>query len=178
MPGRPSSGSAPGEPGSELDRALHELMERAGDVMQSQDRLRALLRATQAVVQPRLRGDPQPEQAYEDLPLTTLALRSSAARQAPRPRYAPTERPLWLYHPPCPLEVIAVAPDGPPRRIHGPGLNFEVARFSGPERIETGWWRGPHVRRDYYQIESRQGTRYWIFRRLSDGQWFLQGEFI
>lgn len=52
MPGRPSSGSAPGEPGSELDRALHELMERAGDVMQSQDRLRALLRATQAVVQP------------------------------------------------------------------------------------------------------------------------------
>ncbi|WP_254431411.1 GAF domain-containing protein [Agromyces sp. Marseille-P2726] len=35
-----------------MDRALHELMERAGDVMQSQDRLRALLRATQAVVQP------------------------------------------------------------------------------------------------------------------------------
>lgn len=52
MPGQPSSGSVPGKPGSELDRALHELMDRAGEVMQSQDRLRALLRATQAVVQP------------------------------------------------------------------------------------------------------------------------------
>ncbi|GAA1756247.1 GAF domain-containing protein [Agromyces humatus] len=35
-----------------MDRALHELMDRAGDVLQAQDRLRALLRATQAVVQP------------------------------------------------------------------------------------------------------------------------------
>lgn len=52
MPGQPSSGSVPGKPGSELDRALHELMDRAGEVMQAQDRLRALLRATQAVVQP------------------------------------------------------------------------------------------------------------------------------
>ena len=39
-------------PGSDLDRALHELMERAGEVMRAQDRLKALLRATQAVVQP------------------------------------------------------------------------------------------------------------------------------
>ena len=38
-------------PGSDLDRALHELMERAGEVMRAQDRLKALLRATQAVVE-------------------------------------------------------------------------------------------------------------------------------
>ena len=52
MPGQPTSGSVPGTPGPELDRALHELMDRAGEVMQAQNRLRALLRATQAVVQP------------------------------------------------------------------------------------------------------------------------------
>ncbi|WP_159599586.1 sensor histidine kinase [Agromyces humi] len=38
-------------PESDLDRALHELVDRAGEVMRAQDRLRALLRATQAVVQ-------------------------------------------------------------------------------------------------------------------------------
>lgn len=52
MPDHQQAGGLSGRPGSELDRALHELMERAGDVMRSQDRLRALLRATQAVVEP------------------------------------------------------------------------------------------------------------------------------
>jgi signal transduction histidine kinase len=52
VPGLPSSGSVPGTPGSELDRALHALTDRAGEVMRAQERLRALLRATQAVVQP------------------------------------------------------------------------------------------------------------------------------
>jgi signal transduction histidine kinase len=52
MPGQPSSESLPGEPGAQLDHALHELLERAGDVMHSQDRVRALVRATQAVVEP------------------------------------------------------------------------------------------------------------------------------
>ena len=52
MPGQPTSGSVPGTPGPEFDRALHELVDRAGEVMQAQNRLRALLRATQAVVQP------------------------------------------------------------------------------------------------------------------------------
>lgn len=52
MPGQPSSGSVPDKSGSELDRALLELMDRAGEAMQAQARLRSLLRATQAVVQP------------------------------------------------------------------------------------------------------------------------------
>ena len=46
----------------------------------------------------------------------------------------------------------------------------------GPERIETGWWRGDDVRRDYYVVETDAGTRWWIFRR-HDGQWFVQGCF-
>lgn len=51
MPDQPTS-STPDQPGSELDRALHDLVERAGEVMDAQSRLRSLLRATQAVVQP------------------------------------------------------------------------------------------------------------------------------
>jgi len=44
--------SFPDQPRSELERALQDLVERAGDVMRTQGRLRALLRATQAVIEP------------------------------------------------------------------------------------------------------------------------------
>ena len=44
--------SFPDHPRSELDRALEVLVERAGEVMHTQGRLRALLKATQAVVEP------------------------------------------------------------------------------------------------------------------------------
>lgn len=43
--------SFPDEPRSELDRALRELVERASEVMHTQERLRSLLRATRAVVE-------------------------------------------------------------------------------------------------------------------------------
>ena len=55
--------------------------------------------------------------------------------------------------------------------------DHRVSRSWGPERIESGWWRGPSVRRDYYQVETATGLRYWLFRRLQDGKWFLHGEF-
>ena len=44
--------SFPDHPRSELDRALQDVVERAGEVMRTQGRLRALLRASQAVVEP------------------------------------------------------------------------------------------------------------------------------
>jgi len=33
------------------------------------------------------------------------------------------------------------------------------------------------VGRDYYQVETACGNRFWLFRRLSDGRWFLHGTF-
>jgi protein ImuB len=52
-----------------------------------------------------------------------------------------------------------------------------VVAAHGPERIETAWWRGPIVRRDYYVVETDSGERFWVFRRLKDGAWFLHGVF-
>jgi protein ImuB len=52
-----------------------------------------------------------------------------------------------------------------------------VARHWGPERIETGWWRGPSVRRDYYRIETDEGRRFWLFRELTNRRWFLHGAY-
>jgi protein ImuB len=73
--------------------------------------------------------------------------------------------------------VIGVAIDGPPAMFHYQRKRYRVARYFGPERIETGWWRGPSSRRDYYRVETEAGNRMWLFRRLQDRKWFLQGEF-
>ena len=47
----------------------------------------------------------------------------------------------------------------------------------GPERIETGWWRGTMVRRDYWRILTEKGQQFWVFYDLKTHQWFLHGEF-
>ena len=91
---------------------------------------------------------------------------------------------------PVPLEPlqagpVAVAPDGPPLRFRLGGVVHKVAEAHGPERIETAWWRGPTVRRDYYIVETESGARFWLFRRLGGrgagnsrtGNWFLHGVF-
>jgi protein ImuB len=75
------------------------------------------------------------------------------------------------------LAVTALAPDGPPLRLLVHQRSYRVARCWGPERIETGWWRGRCVRRDYYRVETQSGHWLWIFRRLPDGCWFLHGMF-
>jgi protein ImuB len=84
---------------------------------------------------------------------------------------------LHLHSPPLPLAVVALAPDGPPVQLLFAQQTHRVARCWGPERIETGWWRGYSVRRDYYRLETDQGHWFWVFRHLHDGQWFLHGMF-
>jgi protein ImuB len=76
-------------------------------------------------------------------------------------------RPAWLLAEPQPLE------GGERPRYEGP-LEIE----EGPERIESGWWDGRDVRRDYYVARTPAGTRLWIFReRRAQGGWFLHGVF-
>jgi len=109
----------------------------------------------------------------------------------------PQRRPIWLLPRPLRLESVSVvdgwdAVNGPPVRFRlaspptpGAGMQMhEVVKAHGPERIETAWWRGPTVRRDYYVVETNTGSRYWIFCRLrgasasrSGGEWFLHGMF-
>jgi protein ImuB len=66
---------------------------------------------------------------------------------------------------------------GKPQRFHHAGADGTIVACVGPERIETGWWRGDDIGRDYYMAETKQGTRWWMFRRLMDGRWFLHGCF-
>ncbi|MCH7604370.1 MAG: hypothetical protein IIB54_16570 [Planctomycetes bacterium] len=86
-------------------------------------------------------------------------------------------RPLRLT--PRPLEIAATAllPEGPPIAFQFQGTRHTVADSVGPERIETGWWRGPHIRRDYYNVVTETGRRCWLFRHRDTGRWFLHGWF-
>lgn len=48
----------------------------------------------------------------------------------------------------------------------------------GPERIESGWWDGADVRRDYYRVELRGGRQAWAYRPVGEqGPLLLQGWF-
>jgi protein ImuB len=51
----------------------------------------------------------------------------------------------------------------------------------GPERIESGWWDGADIRRDYFVADTHEGATAWIYRDhrygVEDGEWFLHGLF-
>lgn len=149
-----------------------------------------------AVFEPRLVADAQPEHAWIATPPGSRPAVGSVAgvrERPPRdrvrrdgavasPQAAAGRRPIWMPPKPVPLEplrvgLLAVAPDGPPVRFRLGDDVHDVAQAHGPERIETAWWRGATVRRDYYIVETRSGARFWVFRRLRDGAWFLHGVF-
>jgi len=141
------------------------------------DRLSSRL-GRQAVVAPRLVADALPERSWRYVPWTDQG-RAAGSRRPTRQSttLGPLQRPLRLHCPPLPIRVVAVAPDGPPVVFHHDQQRHQVARHWGPERIETAWWRGRTVRRDYYRVEIASGQRFWLFRQLADGKWFLQGIF-
>ena len=79
-------------------------------------------------------------------------------------------RPLWLLPAPRSLPVR----DGRPCQEGGGPLELR----EGPERIESGWWDGGDVARDYYVAENRHGERFWIYRDLrAPASWYLHGVF-
>lgn len=69
-----------------------------------------------------------------------------------------------------------------PRRIDArdgsPWLDSQLSLLDGPERIESGWWDGDDVMRDYFVARNADGATFWVYReRSSDGHWFLHGVF-
>ena len=77
------------------------------------------------------------------------------------------QQPPWLLNEPVPLRVVDEMPEyGGPLRLH-----------SLPRRIESGWWDGYDIARDYFVALSRAGERLWVFRDRRSGRWFLHGLF-
>lgn len=103
--------------------------------------------------------------------------------EAPQAAFAAPglKRPLFLFAAPEPVEAIAEAPDGPPRRFRWRRVLFETARAAGPERLGAEWWRQPALSRDYFEVETREGRRFWLFREgllgaeTATPKWFVHG---
>jgi protein ImuB len=72
-------------------------------------------------------------------------------------------RPVWLLDEPLPLPKPEI--------------------LQGPERIETGWWDGRGVARDYYVARQSHGAlqasgaRLWVFQERQSKRWYLHGVF-
>jgi protein ImuB len=128
----------------------------------------------ESVVRMRVVPDPIPEYAFAWTPATEGPLSPPQLNQT----YLPIDRPTCLFSHPISVQVVAVIPDGPPAILFWRGLRYDLMHHAGPERIESGWWRGQTVCRDYYRVETTEGRRFWLFRQLQDQRWFLHGEFF
>nr|WP_244970648.1 DNA polymerase Y family protein [Novosphingobium aerophilum] len=128
-----------------------------------------------------------PERGQQAVPASRLP---TPVRWPPPSPGEPPLRPIVLFDPPQPVEVIAEVPDGPPHRFRWRRKLHEVRLYEGPERIAAEWWRrrggeGPGqggLTRDYYRIEDARGHRYWLFRHgLYDEKpaprWYMHGLF-
>ena len=127
----------------------------------------------QAVLRPRLVADPQPELACRYEPW----LRRSTSKSVEKRERATFVRPLQLRPQPIAVRVLSVFPAGPPQHVWWDAHDSRIVRAWGPERIESGWWRGRDARRDYYLVETATGQRLWLFRALRDDRWYLHGSF-
>jgi protein ImuB len=102
----------------------------------------------------------------EHRPERAVAFVEPGSGQAPRLDFGP--RPFWLLERPKPLAEIGSAP-----HHEGP-----LELLAGPERIESGWWDGRNVARDYFVARTRSESLVWIYReRHGEGGWYLHGVF-
>jgi protein ImuB len=86
-------------------------------------------------------------------------------------------RPLRLFPP----EPISASGPQPPARFRWRRMAMTTARTTGPERIAPEWWIEEECwrsgMRDYWQVETREGRRLWLFHTPLTTGWFVQGEF-
>lgn len=112
------------------------------------------------VVSPRLNDQHAPERAGD---WRSAHCRLSEASVMAPPADGVLRRPVRLFSPAQPIEVMAGIPDGPPTRFRWRRVLREVVRAEGPERI-AGDWMTREKMRDYYRVEDEQGRRYWLYR--------------
>jgi protein ImuB len=113
------------------------------------DRLAARL-GESAVQTLRSAADHRPERAWR-MSTASIAAPATAPEAAPAPL-----RPCWLL--PEPLHI-----DTPQELL------------AGPERIESGWWDGADIARDYYLARGADGAQLWVFHDLRNGAWCVHG---
>lgn len=103
----------------------------------------------------------RPEKAWRGRPPGEAAAR-------PLPQASARGRPLWLLDPPEMLRTV----------VGDPWLDGRLHLTRGPERIESGWWDGADIARDYFEALHPSGARYWVYQELrAQRGWYLHGVF-
>lgn len=153
----------PGEQGGEAAAESGDLIERL--------RARLGLHALHGLT---VRAEHRPEAAWTMTgPPPTAAPRARSTERATggcsgEERMHGLHRPLWI----LPVPQSLTERNGLPRR------RGTLRLVSEPERIESGWWDGAEIARDYYTAIDIHGVRLWVFReREAPHGWFLHGVF-
>jgi protein ImuB len=141
----------------------------ASDQLALIDRLRARLGDDQ-VCSLTLAADHRPEKAWQAI--APSVSRQTGGKHATIPaepdQVNAAERPVWLLTQPRKLASKKGLP------LYGACLQL----VRGPERIDTGWWDGETVQRDYFIAQHPNGAKLWIYRNANNNaDWFLQGVF-
>lgn len=151
------------------------------------------------VVYPTLLSGAQPEYAYRFKPLVDPNRQCRRRKSKPVCQSHVQARPLRLFRPPLLLRTMSIVEAEknrmPPSQLRACGEStvrsevppillrvndnavLRVTDVWGPERIETGWWRGLTICRDYWRVEIETKQQFWIYRDLRANTWFLHGEF-
>lgn len=125
------------------------------------------------------------------MPERSIAMSPALAKHSGASWCDDLPRPARMLARPEPIDVVALLPDDAPRLFIWRRKRYRVTRGDGPERLHGEWWRESGdeadkalIVRDYYQVETETGGRYWLFR-LGDGvnpatgtmRWFVHGAF-
>jgi protein ImuB len=98
-----------------------------------------------------------------------------AQRAAPLLPATGAARPLGLLEQPHPLVAVRDAA-GQVQGLRYQGQDLTLV--TGPERIQSGWWDGGEVSRDYYVARTADGAQWWVFRECTPSRrWFVHGCF-
>jgi protein ImuB len=149
--------------------ASDTLFPEPGGSKEDHERLLELLVARlgeENVLKPAPSADHRPEIANRWLPV------SQPIKPGPLPQNLP--RPTWMLDTPVRLLM----------RQHRPFYGSPLRMVSPGERIESGWFDGELVTRDYFVAQADDRSCYWIYReRVSsrdaeeEQRWFLHGLF-
>ena len=166
------------EPLNDRQSVSHEILETEADISGLIDTLANRLGADRIFRTAPVESD-VPERSVARVPALAPAKGESWPADLPRPGR--------LFHPPEPIETMALLPDHPPVQFVWRHVRRRVTRADGPERVFGEWWRNDaevNAIRDYFQVEDEAGERFWLFRR-GDGEdpqtgtmrWYLHGIF-
>jgi protein ImuB len=132
------------------------------------------------------RPDHRPERAGVRAPAFAAAAEPARPQHAQSQHVQPSPpwRPLWLLREPRALREAAgrlFLERSPGREARGPLALMSrgpLTLVSGPERIESGWWDGHDVVRDYFVAQAAAGPLLWVYRqRHPQAGWFVHGIF-